>query len=268
MRARRLDRAPFHASKLLRRVPPRQAQPDGIRLWYLHDLRGVLYLARRLVHDLVLPTLPDLIADAARRRGDRLDARDPIARLNRAVDQASRELYRQFTGPKIAAMAREAAEATSDFQREQLFKQIRAELAVDPILKEKGLAHRVEAFTAENVALIKSVPDRLFPEIEQQVIAGVRSGQRYEEIAGKLSDRFAVAEDRAKLIARDQVGRSMPSCSRPGRRTSGSSGTSGAPRTTSACASSMPSAKACSAIGTRARATRATPPTASTPARG
>jgi uncharacterized protein with gpF-like domain len=207
MRARRLDRAPFHASKLLRRVPPRQAQPDGIRLWYLHDLRGVLYLARRLVHDLVLPTLPDLIADAARRRGDRLDARDPIARLNRAVDQASRELYRQFTGPKIAAMAREAAEATSDFQREQLFKQIRAELGVDPILKEKGLAHRVEAFTAENVALIKSVPDRLFPEIEQQVIAGVRSGQRYEEIAGKLSDRFAVAEDRAKLIARDQVGR-------------------------------------------------------------
>lgn len=195
------------ASKLLRRVPPRQATPDGIRLTYLHDLREMLFLVRRIVHTYVLPLIPELIADAARRRGDRLDAKDPIARLNAAVDKASRELYKHFTGPRIAAMARDAAEATSVFQREQLLKQIRSELGVDPILTEKGLAHRVEAFTSENVALIKSLPDRLFPEIEQRVIAGVRAGQQYGEIATELQDRFAVTEDRAKLIARDQVGK-------------------------------------------------------------
>jgi SPP1 gp7 family putative phage head morphogenesis protein len=190
-----------------RLVPlPRQAQPDSIRLAYLRALRRMLAEAKLLVHLEVFPLLPEIALEAARRRGDHLDA-DPVAKLNRAVDKISRQFYKQYTGPKISALARDAAEATSDFQRDQLTGQIRSAIAVDPIITETGLKQQIAAFTAENVALIKSIPDRFFGEVEQRIISGVREGKRYEEIAQEVQDRTGVAEDRAKLVARDQVGK-------------------------------------------------------------
>jgi SPP1 gp7 family putative phage head morphogenesis protein len=57
------------------------------------------------------------------------------------------------------------------------------------------------------VALIKSIPQQYFGDIEKRITAGVRSGTRWEDLAQELQDRYDVSESRAALIARDQVGK-------------------------------------------------------------
>ncbi len=62
-------------------------------------------------------------------------------------------------------------------------------------------------FTKENVALIRSIPDKYFAQVQQVVLEGVQKGQLAPEIAKRIQERTGVAESRAALIARDQVGK-------------------------------------------------------------
>src|SRR5229473_2616445 len=86
--------------------------------------------------------------------------------------------------------------------------QLRAALGVDPLLSEPAsLTARAEQFTAENVRLIKTVPSRFFGELEQRLIAGIRSGTRASDLTQEISDRYDVSETNAARIANDQVGK-------------------------------------------------------------
>jgi SPP1 gp7 family putative phage head morphogenesis protein len=78
---------------------------------------------------------------------------------------------------------------------------------VDPLIHEPHLQARAAAFTSENVALIKTVPQKFFGEIEARVAAGVRAGDRASDIAQDIQDRFGVAETNATRIANDQIGK-------------------------------------------------------------
>lgn len=62
----------------------------------------------------------------------------------------------------------------------------------------------VKALIAENVALIKSIPERYFGDIESLVQRSVSQGKDIQFLRDELQNRFSVTENRAKLIARDQ----------------------------------------------------------------
>jgi SPP1 gp7 family putative phage head morphogenesis protein len=218
IRRRRKLRAPA------RKPVPRQLEPNTIALAYFAALHKVVSSARRRIQEQLLPLLPELTARAAERRGDSaferygyhtitslggkvtaLDAMDPGRRVNKMLDRVSESFYKEWKPDRLTDLARKYAERTSDFQRTQLAGQIRSQLGIDPVIAEPGLAQRVKDFTAENVALIKSIPQQMFDQIEQKVISGIRNGERHEEIAKQIQERFAVSESRAKLIARDQT---------------------------------------------------------------
>src|SRR5690606_6949986 len=59
--------------------------------------------------------------------------------------------------------------------------------------------------TADNVALIKSIPSQYLTQVESIVMANVRAGGRPSNIAKALQQQLGVTERRAKMIARDQV---------------------------------------------------------------
>jgi hypothetical protein len=67
---------------------------------------------------------------------------------------------------------------------------------------------RVQGFITENVALIKSLGDHAARGDRGAGHARVR-GRRAarDDLASDIIARFGVAEDRAKLIARDQIGK-------------------------------------------------------------
>lgn len=180
---------------------PRPVTPIAVQARYYAGLRAMLALARALLLRRVLPRLEAL---AGRARTDAAQA--PGKRINTLVDQSAEAFWRRYPQRRMERLAQSVAQAASEHQRQQLLRQASAALSA-PLAKvvDRGLRPRVGQFVAENVALIKSVPQRLFDEVEKELLAGLRDGQRHEQLARTLEDRLGVAESRAKLIARDQV---------------------------------------------------------------
>lgn len=65
--------------------------------------------------------------------------------------------------------------------------------------------HAIDNWREANVALVKSLPSDLLPELESVLHEAEISGWRVEELAKRLQERFDVSDSRAELIARDQV---------------------------------------------------------------
>lgn len=61
-----------------------------------------------------------------------------------------------------------------------------------------------KASVVENVALIKSIPQQYFLEVEGIVMRGYGRGRDLQEITTELKTRYGITQRRAVLIARDQ----------------------------------------------------------------
>lgn len=193
--------------KRLKARGPRPVPPDGAQLLYLEGLKKQLAFARALVHKRLLPLLPELLDRAAEHRGDaHADAMPPGRRVNRVITGISESFYRVYNHERLETLSTQVARATAAHQKTQLFRQIRETVGIElTSLADRRLGPRIAQFTAENVSLIKTIPSTYFAQVEQRVLAGMARGERHEEMAEDIENRFGVAEDRAKLIARDQV---------------------------------------------------------------
>lgn len=197
----RKDAAPLKPFPLL-------AQPDGQRREYFEALRK--YVARAAA--LLRARLEPVLARMAKAREDsrlRWDAAGEDEVL-RAIESAAAALLREVPAGDLAAMAEHSAYEVSAFQRGQLRQAFRDTLAIDleDILREEPyLRARVRDFTRENVSLVRSISSDYFAQVEQVLMKGVREGRRPEVLAKLLAERTGVAESRAALVARDQVGK-------------------------------------------------------------
>lgn len=63
----------------------------------------------------------------------------------------------------------------------------------------------VRAHIAQNVSLIRTLPEKLFQKVEGIVFSDFRRGERHEETARKIEDEFGSITNNARLIARDQT---------------------------------------------------------------
>jgi SPP1 gp7 family putative phage head morphogenesis protein len=188
---------------------PRPLQPDAVRMSYYTQIQAVVARAHALVKARLKPKLRELLAREREHHGDSLhfDAQPAGKRVNAILDGIANSLAREFDTARLERMARTAATATSDHQKREIRKQMVATVGVDPGFRDQNLRARINTFTAENVALIKSVPQKYLAEVRTTVLSGVRDGARASEIADDLEERFEVSESRALLIARDQIGK-------------------------------------------------------------
>lgn len=194
----------FKLARPRRRIA-RPIQPNAIRLEYFKAiLRIALDPARDAVARELLPELGAILAE----RGDAEREDAGGKRVNASMDKITKGFWEATFHPREAeALATLAADRTNQFQKRQFDRQVRSGLGIDVFIREPDLAALTEDFVAENVALIKTIPNQYFDDIEKIVTAGVRQGKRHEEIARDIQARYQVAENRAKLIARDQVGK-------------------------------------------------------------
>lgn len=183
---------------------PRQLQPDTIRMRYFAELRQQVVRARDLVQARIGHRLR-AISDEVRLVRARRDAsvRDVPGLLSAVED----EYWDGFSASSAEALAEKYARATSDFQREQLGRQLAVATGVAVPIRDGELGRAVDRFTARNVSLITSIPERYFTSIRNTLVEDVGAGARWEEIADDLEERFQVSESTAQLIARDQVGK-------------------------------------------------------------
>ncbi len=183
---------------------PRQLQPDTVRMRYFGELRQHLVRARDLVQARIGHRIRAIAEEVrlARARGD-ASVRDVPGLISVVED----EYWEGFSAASAEALAEKYARATSDFQREQLGRQMAAATGVAVPIRDGALGRAVDRFTARNVSLITSIPERYFTSIRNTLVEDVGEGARWEEIAEDLEERFRVSESTARLVARDQVGK-------------------------------------------------------------
>jgi len=181
-----------------RRIP-RHVSPSSIEREYEAEIIAFLDNARVLVERDVMPAVIRL---SRRFDSQRYDADD----INAILDELSERFFKAVPRGSLESLAEKTGKKTSDFQREQFRKQAKAALGID-IFRDGNIAPKLGAFITENVALIKSVPNKYIDDVEKTIARGLRDGLRHEAIAKLIEERHKVAKSSAKLIARDQVGK-------------------------------------------------------------
>lgn len=209
IRERQFVTALLGQRKHRRRPMPKQQQPNAIRLAYATALLQVTSTARELVDELVVPVLPELVRDAGVVH-DAISHRTYVDRLHALLDDASKKLFARFPNEKLRSLVQGMGERTSDHQREQLNRQLAAAAGRDiqiDIFAERGVRERIEVFAARNVRLVKNVPQTFFDQVGDRVVQALQAGQRAEQLQEIIEQRYGVSESRARLIARDQIGK-------------------------------------------------------------
>lgn len=190
---------------------PRQAEPLAQQRRYAKRIkRRVLESAMSLVRELLVPEL-ERLAETTSKVGHSKPIADAakIEDLGDILDEIGKRYFDQWTRREFVKLVRPVSVEVADFQAAQLNKQLSAALgesiSADVVGNEPWLLDAIAGFTRENVALIRSIPEQFFSELEKKLSAEIADGARWEDLAAAVEDRYAVSETRAELIARDQV---------------------------------------------------------------
>jgi uncharacterized protein with gpF-like domain len=170
---------------------------------------GLLQLVYRC-QDVVKAVLPDIEAHWPRpRAGDSIRVGDSIpSGVDAAIKRAAAKLGNLDEWAK--RMVGLAVEANRDSVDERLGRAIKEAIGVDVsrLLKANGpLLQSMRSATADNIALIKSIPEQYFGRVTETITAGWVQGLRWESLVGQIERDGEITENRAKLIARDQTGK-------------------------------------------------------------
>lgn len=185
---------------------PRQRQPFAVERRYARRLRKLVKALRKPV----VAALAKLAAEA--KKADALVVVDGVVArrdAKRNVDPVTRSLSgvkAQFdTTVKKAApglIAQGFADETVTFASKASAEVFRGVVEIDA----GDLDVPTTQWTKDNARLIVRLADDLYDGIAKVIEDGWISGTPTPKIAGEVAGRFGIADRRAKLIARDQIG--------------------------------------------------------------
>jgi SPP1 gp7 family putative phage head morphogenesis protein len=206
-RADAIDQGVLNSAKIrtnrrgLRKKPPRWLDPRAIERKYQAELVRLVDAFFRDVDAELLGALPDIV----NQHGIETKLDSWVDGIERAITRIS--LRAGVLTDQARQLSLNIGLETSNFNQQQLKRIMRSTLGVDVLKAEPWLRGEIDSFVAENVSLIKSIPDQALTTIEGMAQRGVRSGASAADIAKEIQERLGVTKSRARLIASDQVGK-------------------------------------------------------------
>ncbi len=125
----------------------------------------------------------------------------------RALQSAFRKLAKRWTkrfdemADKLATKFADAALVNSDVSLSTAFKDIGV---IVQFKMTEPMNNALQAVIAENVNLIKSIPEQYLTQVETLVMQSAGRGRDLGYLADELQKRYGITKRRAALIARDQ----------------------------------------------------------------
>lgn len=114
---------------------------------------------------------------------------------------------------KVSGIAEALAQTVVSKQGQQsdnqLSEMILSKTGIDfsGLMSDSVLKEAVDEAVAANIALINSIPQQYLDRVEQGVMASLQAGTLNDTLADDLLKIEGVTKNRAKLIARDQLGK-------------------------------------------------------------
>ena len=196
--------------KVLRLVPTNA----GVRAAYSRQLRRLIdEMQRSTVWWLRAAYRKDeerIVADSAPGMGE--DA-SPARMMQKVLGRIFRYWMRRWSDKarKIAEdfVRNSARHTTSSYQ--QAFKDAGFTVKMDPSRAQNDV---VQALIAENVSLIRTIPEKYFGEVTGLVQRSISMGRDLAFLTDELEKRYKVTRRRADLIARDQANKATEAIKR------------------------------------------------------
>lgn len=186
-----------------------QTKPKRLRKWlrpaavereYKRYLQGVARDVAQACETAIIPALPGLRQDDYR---DIPESEGWYERLRVAFLEAGSLIVL----PGLAQRIAEFAAGIERFNRAQFHAVLRSAYGVDIFKGEPWLAEALSQWEAENIKLIRSIPQQALDRMHGKIVSAVRSGTPTAKLAEWIRNEYGVARSRADLIARDQVGK-------------------------------------------------------------
>jgi SPP1 gp7 family putative phage head morphogenesis protein len=100
-------------------------------------------------------------------------------------------------------------EKGSKASRLAFIKDLKETIGVDvsKVLKDEGIESSIRTAVRNNVELIKTIPNEYFDDIENSILQGIDEGKDFFSINADLLELNGQNKRRARVIARDQVGK-------------------------------------------------------------
>lgn len=108
-----------------------------------------------------------------------------------------------------SALAQTVVSKQGELSDGQLSAMIQQRTGIDfsGLMSDGALKEAVDEAVAANIALINSIPQQYLDRVEQAVMASLQAGTLNDTLADDLLKIEGVTKSRAKLIARDQLGK-------------------------------------------------------------
>ena len=137
---------------------------------------------------------------------------DSIPKIKTAyINAVNQEFALMTAGESFGVeLATKALDNIRNVHKAQMIKSFHAALGVDitPFMSDLNIRGIMNQAVMDNIALIKSIPQELNPQIVEQFNKiFLEKGFDQQAMVKALEGRFGVANNRARFIARDQTGK-------------------------------------------------------------
>lgn len=174
--------------------------------YYSKIYNSTLIPILKQLKDRILPDVKNLVEEFKAETDIKMDSkRFDVSygkKITRLFQNVGVQFERDFEPDRDV---KEMEARANKFNEKAVDKQMKTVIGVDPFRTEKWRESQTEAFVEENVSLIKTIPSKFFPEIEELVRRRVSEGVSTTKIKLEIMKKFQSTKKRAKLIARDQI---------------------------------------------------------------
>lgn len=123
------------------------------------------------------------------------------------LEELAKSLLFWVSDSEIRQLVKPFSQQVEAFNKRQFRKVLKSVYGVDIFKHEDWLDAQLKLFEVQNIELIKSIPTQLHDKLRYRFIEAVRKGERWEAVADEIEAILAIPKKRARLIARDQLGK-------------------------------------------------------------
>lgn len=129
--------------------------------------------------------------------------------IKRRIRQVTLEIERRIDRERMKEIAAERGAAVNEYNQSANADSFSKVLGVDLFSGSSGkrIRQQLRDFSQDTLSLIKGIQSDTIDKLEDDLIEGLRSGQRVEQLQDTIQRRMGISDRRARLIARDQVGK-------------------------------------------------------------
>lgn len=189
--------------------------------WYQRELLAEI----REMNDDVKRQVLEIIRDNPLAQDSKMamDA-NPVQLVKRALDALARKWVDRFIN-KAFPISDDLVKKTESAVDRGLLASARKESLTINMQWTPAMTEKVDAIIAENVSLIRSIPEKYFTEVEGMVYRAVARGVDRKALADEIESAFGkrhgITRRRAEFIARDQIRKATSSLSNARQQAAG-----------------------------------------------